>query len=58
MSRLACPLCKPKARATIVEAHALAENGHTRPMDPRRLTHGLMGPNLFAQGGVFLLKKA
>jgi methionine biosynthesis protein MetW len=44
--------------ATIVEAHALAENGHTRPMDPRRLTHGLMGPNLFAQGGVFLLKKA
>jgi hypothetical protein len=44
--------------ATIVEAHALAENGHTRRMDPRRLTHGLLGPNLFAQGGVFLLKKA
>jgi methionine biosynthesis protein MetW len=44
--------------ATIVEAHALAENGHARRMDPRRLTHGLLGPNLFAQGGVFLLKKA
>jgi methionine biosynthesis protein MetW len=44
--------------AAIVEAHALEESGLTAPMDPRRLTHGLLGPNLFAQGGVFLLKKA
>jgi hypothetical protein len=26
-------------------------------MNPARLTHGVLGPNLFAQGGVFLLKK-
>jgi methionine biosynthesis protein MetW len=44
--------------AVIVEAHALEESGLTAPMDPRRLTHGLLGPNLFAQGGVFLLKRA
>jgi len=43
--------------ATIVEAHALNNNGTTSPMKPESLTHGYMGPNLFAQGGVFLLKK-
>lgn len=44
--------------ASIVEAHALENSGQTRAMNPRRLTHGILGPNLFAQGGVFLLKKA
>ena len=43
--------------ATIVEAHALNDNGQTAPMNPTSLTHGYLGPNLFAQGGVFLLKK-
>jgi methionine biosynthesis protein MetW len=43
--------------ATIVEAHALNNNGTTSVMDPKSLTHGFLGPNLFAQGGVFLLKK-
>lgn len=43
--------------ATIVEAHALNDNGTTSAMNPKTLTHGYMGPNLFAQGGVFLLKK-
>ncbi len=43
--------------ATIVEAHALNDNGPTSPMKPESLTHGYLGPNLFAQGGVFLLKK-
>jgi methionine biosynthesis protein MetW len=43
--------------ATIVEAHALNDNGTTSPMKPESLTHSYMGPNLFAQGGVFLLKK-
>jgi len=43
--------------ATIVEAHALNNNGTTSPMKPESLTHSYMGPNLFAQGGVFLLKK-
>ncbi len=44
--------------ATIVEAHALNDNGVTAKMDPASLTHGYLGPNLFAQGGVFLLKKS
>jgi methionine biosynthesis protein MetW len=43
--------------ATIVEAHALNDNGTTAPMNPERLTSGYLGPNLSAQGGVFLLKK-
>jgi methionine biosynthesis protein MetW len=43
--------------ATIVEAHALNNNGTTSTMNPRSLTHSYMGPNLTAQGGVFLLKK-
>jgi methionine biosynthesis protein MetW len=43
--------------AVIVEAHALNENGQTAKMSPASLTHGYLGPNLFAQGGVFLLKK-
>jgi methionine biosynthesis protein MetW len=44
--------------AVIVEAYALNDNGHTARMDPASLTHGYLGPNLFAQGGVFLLKKS
>jgi methionine biosynthesis protein MetW len=44
--------------ATIVEAHALNDNGSTARMNPASLTHGYLGPNLFAQGGVFLLKKS
>jgi len=44
--------------ATIVEAHALNNNGTTSKMNPASLTHGYLGPNLFAQGGVFLLKKS
>jgi methionine biosynthesis protein MetW len=43
--------------AVIVEAHALNDSGRTANMNPASLTHGYMGPNLFAQGGVFLLKK-
>jgi methionine biosynthesis protein MetW len=43
--------------ATITEAHALNDNGTTSAMNPKSLTHGYLGPNLFAQGGVFLLKK-
>jgi methionine biosynthesis protein MetW len=43
--------------ATIVEAHALNDGGTTSVMNPKSLTHGFLGPNLFAQGGVFLLKK-
>src|SRR6185312_9056667 len=39
--------------AAVVEAHALNENGETRPM---RLD--AWGPNLFAPGAIFLLKKA
>ncbi len=44
--------------ATIVEAHALNDNGRTARMNPASLTNGIAGPNLFAQGGVFLLKKS
>ncbi len=44
--------------ATIVEAHALNDSGTTTAMNPKGLTHGYLGPNLFAQGGVFLLKKS
>jgi methionine biosynthesis protein MetW len=44
--------------ATIVEAHALNDNGKTAQMNPASLTNGFLGPNLFAQGGVFLLKKS
>jgi len=43
--------------ALIVEAHALNDNGQAAKMNPASLTHGYLGPNLFAQGGVFLLKK-
>jgi methionine biosynthesis protein MetW len=43
--------------ATIVEAHALNDNGGTARMNPDKLTRGVFGPNFFAQGGVFLLKK-
>ncbi|HVV28094.1 MAG TPA: methionine biosynthesis protein MetW [Rhizomicrobium sp.] len=44
--------------AAIVEAHALNDQGEATRMDPDSLTRRLMGPNLFAQGGVFLLKKS
>ena len=44
--------------ATIVEAHALNEGRTTSVIRPESLTHGFLGPNLFAQGGVFLLKKS
>ena len=44
--------------AAIVEAHALNDNGTRSVMNPKTLTHGFFGPNLFAQGGVFLLKKS
>lgn len=44
--------------AAVVEAHALNDNGRTAAMSPDSLTRGVLGPNLFAQGGVFLLKKS
>ncbi len=44
--------------ATIVEAHALNDNGRTATMNPDKLTRGAFGPNFFAQGGVFLIKKS
>jgi methionine biosynthesis protein MetW len=44
--------------AAIVEAHALDESGAATRMNPARLTAGFFGPNLFAQDGVFLLKKS
>lgn len=43
--------------ATIVEAHALTDAGVAKRMDPAKLTSGYFGPNLFAQGAIFLLKK-
>jgi methionine biosynthesis protein MetW len=46
-----------ECNATIVEAYALNEHGGSRKVQPGSLSHGWMGPNLFAQGGVFLLKK-
>jgi methionine biosynthesis protein MetW len=46
-----------ECRATIVEAHALDKQGGARKVEPGSLSHGGLGPNLFAQGGVFLLKK-
>lgn len=44
--------------AAIVQAHALNDHGVTARMNPDSLTRGYLGPNLFAQGGVFLLKKS
>lgn len=44
--------------ASIVEAHALNQAGEASTMSPASLARGWMGPNLFAQGGVFLLKRA
>jgi methionine biosynthesis protein MetW len=44
--------------ATIVEAYALDEHGGSRKVAPGSIGHGWLGPNLFAQGGVFLLKKS
>jgi methionine biosynthesis protein MetW len=44
--------------ATIVEAYALNEHGASRKVAPGSIGHSWLGPNLFAQGGVFLLKKA
>ena len=47
-----------ECNATIVEAYALDEHGGSRKVQPGSLSHGWLGPNLFAQGGVFLLKKS
>ena len=47
-----------ECNATIVEAYALDEHGGSRKVEPGSLSHGWLGPNLFAQGGVFLLKKS
>jgi len=47
-----------ECNATIVEAYALDEHGSSRKVEPGSLSHGWLGPNLFAQGGVFLLKKS
>ena len=44
--------------ATIVEAHALNSDGSATRMNPDKLTSGVLGPNLFAQGAIFLLKKS
>ena len=44
--------------ATIVEAHAVHDSGKTVRIDPAKLTDNYMGPNLFAQGAIFLLKKS
>jgi len=45
--------------AVVTEAHALDENGETRPMKPHAISNGRMGgPNLLAPGAIFLLKKA
>lgn len=44
--------------ATIVEAHALNTNGTASRIHPARLTDNYMGPNLTAQGAIFLLKKS
>jgi len=43
--------------AAIVEAHALSSGGGAARIDPSRLTGGLFGPNLSAEGAIFLLKK-
>jgi methionine biosynthesis protein MetW len=44
--------------AVIVEAHALDDGGGTKRMRADTVTSGLLGPNLFAPGAIFLLKKA
>jgi methionine biosynthesis protein MetW len=44
--------------ATTVEAHALSDKGKTTRINPARLTDNYMGPNLTAQGAIFLLKKS
>ena len=46
-----------KVGATIVEAHALDVNGNTRRMKPDAVNRGYLGPNLWAPGAIFLLKK-
>jgi methionine biosynthesis protein MetW len=43
--------------AAIVEAHALRSGGGAAKIDPSRLTGSLFGPNLTAEGAIFLLKK-
>jgi methionine biosynthesis protein MetW len=44
--------------ATIVEAHALDGHGNTRRMQPDAVNKGYLGPNLWAPGAIFLLKKS
>ena len=43
--------------AVIVEAHALDDRGGTKKMPPQAVTSGILGPNLFAPGAIFLLKQ-
>jgi len=43
--------------ATIVEAHALDGSGNTSRMKPDAVNRGYLGPNLWAPGAIFLLKK-
>jgi methionine biosynthesis protein MetW len=43
--------------AAIVEAHALDGAGGTGRLDPAALTRGILGPNVTAEGAIFLLKK-
>ena len=43
--------------AAIVEAHALDDKGKAVRINPAKLTDSYLGPNLFAQGAIFLLKK-
>ncbi len=47
-----------KVGATIVEAHALDGNGNTRRMQPDAVHRGYLGPNFWAPGAIFLLKKS
>jgi methionine biosynthesis protein MetW len=47
-----------EAGAVIVEAHALDDRGLTKKMRQNAVTKGVLGPNLFAPGAIFLLKKA
>ncbi len=44
--------------ASIVEAHALNPGGTTSRISPAKLTDNYMGPNVCAQGAIFLLKKS
>ena len=47
----ACVALARGSGAAIEKAHALSEAGHTRPMEP-----DAWGPNIFADGAIFLLR--